>query len=110
VREKWLLLRRFAERLTRAQPELEKAPSSEGHWSDQEILTEDQDRFSFQDYASVLAGRAATADTPLTTGIFGRWGSGKTSLMRLIEVALPKETKKGGQLRSIWINVWQLSN
>jgi formylglycine-generating enzyme required for sulfatase activity len=110
VRMRWSLLRRFTERLTRARPEQEKAPSSEGHWSDQEILTEDQDRFSFQDYANVLAGRAATADTPLTIGIFGRWGSGKTSLMRLIEAALPRGTTKGGRLRSTWINVWQLSN
>jgi len=105
-----LLLTRVAAALKRMRPEQEKAPPTERNWSDQEILTEDQDRFSFQDYANVLAGRAATADTPLTIGIFGRWGSGKTSLMRLIKAALPKEAKKGVRLRSIWINVWQLSN
>jgi formylglycine-generating enzyme required for sulfatase activity len=108
---KWpSLLTRVAAALERTRPEQERAPPTERNWSDQEILTEDQDRFSFQDYANVLAGRAATADTPLTIGIFGRWGSGKTSLMQLIKAALPPKTKKGGRLHSIWINVWQLSN
>jgi energy-coupling factor transporter ATP-binding protein EcfA2 len=81
----------------------------EGQWSDREIASEKEDRFSSQDYAKVLAERAKKADTPLTIGIYGRWGSGKTSLMRLIEAVLPKETEGGGKLRSIWINVWELS-
>lgn len=57
-------------------------------YSDLEIFKLDQDRFGAQDYAGVLAKRAATADTPLTIGIYGRWGSGKTSLMRLVDEKL----------------------
>jgi energy-coupling factor transporter ATP-binding protein EcfA2 len=83
---------------------------AEGFWSDREIASPEEDRFSSQDYAEVLAERAKKADTPLTIGIYGRWGSGKTSLMRLIEAALPQETKGGDRLRGIWINVWELSN
>jgi iron(II)-dependent oxidoreductase len=60
----------------------------QGNWSDREIFKLEQDRFGAQDYADVLAKRAANADTPLTIGIYGRWGSGKTSLMRLIEEGL----------------------
>jgi hypothetical protein len=81
----------------------------EGTWSDTEILKEDQDRFSFRDYAQVLTDRAITADTPLTIGIFGRWGSGKSSLMRLTDAALTGEGREQA-IHSIWINVWQLSN
>jgi putative protein kinase ArgK-like GTPase of G3E family len=76
----------------------------QGKWSDREITAIDQDRFGSQDYADVLAERAATADTPLTIGVFGRWGSGKSSLMRLTREKL---TERG--IASIWINVWQLS-
>ena len=79
----------------------------QGKWSDREIDATDQDRFGSRDYANVLANRAATADTPLTIGIFGRWGSGKTSLMRLAEESLGKREKP---IASIWINVWQLSS
>jgi len=53
------------------------------NWSDEEITTEAKDTFSFRDYAHVLANRACTADTPITMGILGRWGSGKTSAQSL---------------------------
>jgi formylglycine-generating enzyme required for sulfatase activity/Cdc6-like AAA superfamily ATPase len=92
-------------------PEEKKAPPTERNWSDQEILTENQDSFSFQDYAGVLARRAAEADTPLTIGIFGRWGSGKTSLMKLMQGELQERAdRKLAALETLWINVWQLSN
>ena len=78
-------------------------PAVERGWSDREIERAEGDRFDFRDYAEVLAGRARNADTPLTIGLFGSWGSGKTSLMRLIAGEL-----KG--IETIWINVWQLSN
>jgi len=79
------------------------SPKGERGWSDREIVGADSDRFDFRDYAEVLAGRARKADTPLTIGLFGSWGSGKTSLMRLIEGELQG-------VETIWINVWQLSN
>ncbi len=98
---------------------------SDGDWSDREIDTKERDRFGFQDYARVLARRAREADTPLTIGLFGRWGSGKTSLMKLIQRevqeltssidSIQREVKKSiGSVPfttgTLWINVWQLSN
>jgi hypothetical protein len=81
----------------------DKPPPSERGWTDSEISKIENDRFGFSDYAEVLAGRARTAVPPLTIGLYGSWGSGKTSLMRLMEQEL-----KG--IEAIWINVWQLSN
>jgi ABC-type bacteriocin/lantibiotic exporter with double-glycine peptidase domain len=42
------------------------------------------DGLSFKGYAQVLAD-IALSNSPLTIGVFGEWGTGKTSLMRMIE-------------------------
>lgn len=46
-----------------------------------------QDRYRYDDYAEVLAGCIlnASPEEPLTIGIEGTWGSGKTSLVRLLQ-------------------------
>ena len=54
-------------------------------WTDSEIRSKGEDKFDFKDYARILFSRVLGADPPLTIGVFGSWGSGKTSLMRLIE-------------------------
>lgn len=53
-------------------------------WTDQPIATVEEDHFGFQEYAEALGRVALTGSTPLTIGIFGPRGAGKTSLMRLI--------------------------
>jgi hypothetical protein len=46
-------------------------------------------------------------DTPFTVGIFGRWGSGKTTLMRLIEGGLGERAGTSGRVYTvIWFNPW----
>jgi HEAT repeat protein len=42
------------------------------------------------------------ATSPLTIGIHGRWGSGKTSLMRMLE----KRFEDDGNVKTIWFNAW----
>jgi len=41
--------------------------------------------------------------TPFTIGIYGKWGTGKTSLMRMLEKKLNKEKK----IKTIWFNAWK---
>ena len=55
-------------------------------WSDNETTT---DLLGFAPYAQVAADLVCNAELlPLTVGIFGDWGSGKSSLMNLIEQAV----------------------
>ncbi|MCD4806050.1 MAG: pentapeptide repeat-containing protein [Methanococcoides sp.] len=57
-------------------------------WSDKPIPS--AFFFNFQEYSKALATiiQRKDTDTPLTIGIFGDWGSGKTSLMKTIESRL----------------------
>jgi putative protein kinase ArgK-like GTPase of G3E family len=41
----------------------------------------DKDAPDFTPYVETLADIVQTGNTPLTIGVFGTWGSGKTSLM-----------------------------
>jgi formylglycine-generating enzyme required for sulfatase activity len=60
------------------------------------------DLLDFTPYVNTLVDiiTSPTTITPLTIGIFGTWGTGKTSLMRMVEKGLPKS------FRTVWFNAW----
>jgi len=41
--------------------------------------------------------------TPFTIGIYGKWGTGKTSLMKMLQEKLDKEKK----IETVWFNAWK---
>lgn len=45
-----------------------------------------------------------TSRRPLTIGVFGGWGSGKTSLMQMVEASLKQD-----QVKTVWFNAWKYS-
>ena len=53
----------------------------------------DEDQLGFEPYAQTLAEIVADpgTDTPLTIGVFGGWGRGKTSLMRMVQRRLEED-------------------
>jgi KAP family P-loop domain len=55
----------------------------------------------FEAYASALKEIIEVSDPQFSIGIFGGWGSGKTTLMRAIERQLNKE------IVSVWFNAWR---
>jgi len=70
-------------------------------------------------YAHALANFAVNCQTPLTIGVQGEWGSGKTSLLNMMQEAIEDKeviTKgrranlKGVEVyKCIWINTWEHS-
>lgn len=70
-----------------------------------------RDALGFEPYADALADIIVdpNTQTPLTLGIFGTWGSGKTSLMLQIRAKVAGgETQAATPThRTIWFNAWK---
>lgn len=79
-------------------------------WSDRETV---DDCLGFSSYVESLADVCLEPEiAPLTVGIFGSWGSGKTSLMQMLRVHLDaRTTNEGGTSKpacvTLWFNAWR---
>ncbi len=62
-----------------------------------------RDMLKFNSHATVLARAAIESEDPITIGVFGEWGTGKTSLMRLIKDVVEAEETAA----AVWFNAWQ---
>jgi len=74
--------------------------------TDQAIGEDDtgaEDGLGFATYARVLASVAAGTPGPFNIGVFGEWGTGKTSLMRMIQ----KELMPQDNIVTVWFNAWR---
>ncbi len=81
-------------------------------------MTEDREDdlagLGFGEYADVLAGVILGSASPFTMGVFGDWGTGKTTLMqmiceRLIDYAPGKrpEKRKKPTIIPVWFDAWR---
>lgn len=61
----------------------------------------DTDALDFTPYVETLADIIQTGNTPLTIGVFGTWGSGKTSLMKMVKKNLPDD------FTVAWFDAWK---
>ena len=80
---------------------------------DQPNANFDSDSLNIKPHADALTNFIERCDTPITIGIQGEWGSGKTSLLNLIENNLngdnPKHEDNKGKFLQIWVNAWEHS-
>ncbi|SFP96743.1 KAP family P-loop NTPase fold protein [Pseudomonas borbori] len=73
--------------------------------SDQPLLNADNDTLKNNQYAKGLVEFIKIADAPITIGIQGGWGSGKTSLINMLQ----RELESTGECICINVNAWQQS-
>ena len=65
------------------------------------------DRLGFEETADFIAGIVReTVPSSMRVAVTGEWGSGKTSLMRMVEQRL-NESGCGGRPLLVWFNAWQ---
>ena len=64
---------------------------------------EDHDGLGFGEYSKVLGEAAYHTPGPFTIGIYGEWGTGKTSLMHMVENYLSGKE----DVITVWFNAWR---
>lgn len=62
------------------------------------------DGLGFVDYGKALAEAIVATKGPLTVGVYGEWGSGKSSLLGMIMEHLKPKRKR---VATVWFNAWQ---
>ena len=67
------------------------------------------DRLKIKKHANALVQFVKGAQTPITIGIQGEWGSGKTSLLNTIynELEIANKSDRSKDFRMIWVNTWE---
>src|ERR1051326_8740648 len=81
-----------------------------------DLSRRDAQRFGFDALARTLARLILDREngTPLTIGIHGPWGSGKTSLMETTRAMVDRAARQRGRgdaglrnCRTVWFNAWK---
>jgi predicted KAP-like P-loop ATPase len=77
-------------------------------WSDSETLN---DYLGYRSYVPTLAEVCQHPElAPLALGIFGAWGSGKSSLMQMLKAHIDESTGKASPTQTLWFNAWRYEN
>ncbi len=75
-----------------------RSPYLSDYWTTQDFLR-------FSDFRAPLLNILREAQTPLTVGVFGPWGSGKTSLLRMLKEEI--DGKGLPFVRTVWFTAWK---
>lgn len=76
-------------------------------WADSETP---RDFLGYGSYVPTLTEICLHPDlAPLTLGIFGPWGSGKTSLMKMLQASIDA-SGPSKEIQTLWFNAWRYEN
>lgn len=72
--------------------------------TDKPIENNSEDKLKMSRYGNVLSNFIKSSDTPLTVGLQGEWGTGKTSMLYMLLEHFKKEN-----IATSWVNTWEYS-
>lgn len=72
--------------------------------TDKPISSISEDLLKIDRYSQALSNFIIQSDTPITIGLQGEWGTGKTSLMGVL-----KEVLDAKNIATSWVNTWEYS-
>ena len=73
--------------------------------NDEPVAGVSEDLLSLDAFANTVAAVALGTTGPFTIGVFGNWGCGKTSLLRIAQDMVQREKKEN--ITAVWFNAWQ---
>ena len=68
-----------------------------------------EDQFKISSYIDALTDFIRNCKTPMTISIQGSWGTGKTTVMRIVKNALESGVSEKDKIKTAWFNTWQYS-
>ena len=78
--------------------------------TDQPIRGVNADLLESEKYATALSSFILESDTPLTIGMQGEWGTGKTSLMYMLKEKIENLAEEENYaIATSWVNTWEYS-
>ena len=72
--------------------------------TDKPIENNSEDKLKMSRYGTVLSNFIKQSDTPLTVGLQGEWGTGKTSMLYMLLEHFKREN-----VATSWVNTWEYS-
>jgi SpoVK/Ycf46/Vps4 family AAA+-type ATPase len=90
--------------------EMENESTSQVKSNPQSILIDEYEKNPTQEFESLgytIANIIKNTQPRFTIGIYGEWGTGKTTLMKSIEASLNGGTNKMQNTLCVWFNAWR---
>lgn len=77
---------------------------------DEPISKLEQDQLGLTAFMDLVQSSIRATETPFVFGILGDWGTGKTSAMQLLKVAISEDKTTSRRFVPVWFNAWLYEN
>jgi hypothetical protein len=77
--------------------------------SDEPQDDESQDRFSHSTYVDVIIDTISHCDTPHNLGVFGKWGTGKSTILKFLAKRITTNPELTNRYEYFYLDAWKLT-